>query len=213
MDLANAVKNGFKNACQELLQEGYRRAMQAVDPNMEEEDVTSELVEGMHRYNEGLFKKPIYIDWEAQEKSEYNFSQVNSASEASRVDLILAHVGASTTSYLIEAKRLKASERFLHREYWNNGVERFVTGVYAGERSIGSMAGYVLEGSVNTNQRYVADYGKKHKQRFNLDLPWTPQASPAEIDVYKTIHSREGSPDIMLDHYLLDFVNISPELN
>lgn len=207
MDLASEVLTGFKKACQTLLLQGYHRACRTdkVDPNTDEEDVTKELVAGMDEFNEGPFEYPIYIDWEAQEKSTYNLETISDASSAKRVDLILSRVRSGTTDYALECKRLKTSDRELHRDYWKEGAMRFVKSEYADEQSFGAMAGYVLEGSVEMNERYVRTKSEDYESRLQLTSRWSHQESLSVIEIYQTDHHRLSAADITLDHYLMDF--------
>lgn len=207
MDLASEVLTGFKKACLTLLLQGHNRACRGgkVGPDTDEEDVTKELVAGMHQFNEGSFEYPIYIEWEAQEKSTYNLETISDASSAKRVDLILSRVRSGTTDYALECKRLKASDRSLHRSYWNEGAMRFVKAEYADGQAFGAMAGYVLEGSVATNERYVRTKSIDYQSKLQLTGGWSHQESLPVIEIYQTDHHRSSAADIKLDHYLMDF--------
>lgn len=207
MNLANEVLTGFKKACQTLLLQGHQRArrVDAVGPDTDEEDVTKELVAGMHQFNEGPFEYPIYIDWEAQEKSNYNLKSIPNASSAKRVDLILSRVRSGTTDYALECKRLKNSDRSLHRDYWKEGAMRFVKAEYADRQSFGAMVGYVLEGSITANEEYVRIKSEDYESELNLTAEWDYQESLSLIKIYQTAHGRLSTPDIKLDHYLMDF--------
>jgi hypothetical protein len=207
MNLSDEILTGFKKACKVLLVEGCNRARRAgsIGPDTDEEDVTKELVTGMHQFNEGSFEYPIYIDWEAQEKSMYNLETISDASSAKRVDLILSRVRSGTTDYAVECKRLKAADRGLHRDYWNKGAMRFVKAEYADRQSFGAMAGYVLEGSISTNKEYVQAKCQDYESKLRLAMDWNHQESLSEIEIYQTAHRRPLATVITLDHYLMNF--------
>ena len=69
---------------------------------------------------------------------------------------------------IVECKRIAGNNAGLCREYVVEGIDRFKTGKYAGNHSVGFMAGYLLSGddkaAVGCINRYLTTKGRQSEQ-------------------------------------------------
>ena len=92
---------------------------------------------------------------------------------------------------IVECKRIAGNRPALCREYVVEGIDRFVTGKYAGNHADGFMAGYLFAGDVQAAAECVNKYlsrKKREPERLEsstlLDVPWArssrhPRPAPA----------------------------------
>ena len=92
---------------------------------------------------------------------------------------------------IVECKRIAGNRAGLCREYVVEGIDRFVTGKYAGNHADGFLAGYLLSGDAEAAVACVNRYlsGKERRpERLEsstvLDVPWArssrhPRPAPA----------------------------------
>lgn len=80
---------------------------------------------------------------------------------------------------IVECKRIAGNRAGLCREYVVEGIDRFVTGKYAGNHADGFLAGYLLSGDVQAAVERVNKHlsrKKRQPERLEsstiLDVPW-----------------------------------------
>ncbi len=122
------------------------------------------------------------------------------AGNSSRPDLRFSIGSVGRT---VECKRLTARSPWLRR-YVYEGMDRFVSGVYAPSEDRGNMVGYMqadepttIVDGINTQVAAHPAMGSSHKL-----VP--SSARPPIQDVFRSTHIRKSSPSILLTHYLVD---------
>jgi len=110
---------------------------------------------------------------------------------------IREELGEHDPHAIVECKRVAGNDTDLCREYVVEGIDRFKTGKYAGNHSVGFMAGYLLSGDADTAtagiNKYLTRKGRRPEhlgfsQTSNAPWAWSSRHSrpkPAEpIDLH-----------------------------
>ena len=205
VDLASEIAGAILRT----VEAGWRLAVKSPDVSADDREVeiTERLRDGMRSaLNSGMFK------WEGR------MFVLPGAESRSRPDVLVPdgltdipifvveialRFGEHDPHAVIECKRIAGKNADLCRKYVVEGVDRFRTGKYSGNHSIGFMAGYLISGdaksAVNGVNRYL-----KGKSRSDESLRRSHLI--AESWVRQSRHQRTGKSPIELYHALLSFV-------
>ena len=120
---------------------------------------------------------------------------------------IREELGEHDPHAIVECKRVAGSDTGLCREYVLHGIDRFKTGKYAGNHSVGFMAGYLLSGHAETAtegiNKYLTGRGCQTEQLVPSRIPNAPWArssrhsrpKPASpIDLYHAFFGFQSTP-------------------
>ena len=115
---------------------------------------------------------------------------------------ILHRFGEHDPHAIIECKRISSDNARLCREYVVAGIDRFRTGRYSGNHSIGFMAGYLIAGDANAAALRINRYlNSKSRRTENLRL----SNLISESWVWGSCHQRTTNSPIELHHAFLAF--------
>ena len=118
---------------------------------------------------------------------------------------IFLRFGEHDPHAIIECKRIAGSNARLCREYVVNGIDRFRTGKYAGNRSTGFMAGYLIAGDASSAAHGVNRYlnaGHMNREPHH-DENLKPSTLVPEPWAWTSCHPREGASEVVLHHAFL----------
>ena len=104
---------------------------------------------------------------------------------------------------VIECKRIAGSEGELSVRYVKKGVDRFVSGKYAAQHSVGFMVGYVLSGGAALAVERVNQYVRA--QGRGVECLGASTLFPDQSQARTSLHSRLGQGHIVLHHTMLEF--------
>jgi len=208
-NISKEFAQSFRRICSDLLKSGYDAIQDAgdYDPSWDEDEFTRELILKMDQINESEFPYALSVHWDEKGKTKRNLRTDDHPLTAKRVDITLNQVTRSgTTEYWIECKRVHPDEARLIREYWTEGIERFVSGKYADQFPFAAMAGFVIHGTLTENAEALKNKGNELSSRINLIRTMELQRTTKGMRAYLTAHRRDGQmPNIEIDHYLLAF--------
>lgn len=117
---------------------------------------------------------------------------------------IFVRFGEHDPHAIIECKRVAGNDTYLCREYVVEGIDRFRTGKYAGNHSIGFMVGYLIASDAETAAAGINRYMSR-KSRVVEEL--RPSKLVNKSWAWRSHHPREGSSSIELHHAFLSFVS------
>ena len=138
-----------------IIEDGWSYAVKRVTSGCGEVVITEYLREGMRRVVEGgKLAIPLGVTVIISPGTESRSGGVVMVPDG-LTDIPMLFVGLSTTGgvhdphAIIECKRISASDGYLRTQYVVEGIDRFQTGKYARNHSIGFMVGYVLAGDTD----------------------------------------------------------------
>ncbi len=115
---------------------------------------------------------------------------------------IFLRYGEHDPHAIIECKRIAGDNSFLCREYVVEGIDRFRTGKYSGNHSIGFMTGYLIAGDANAAALRINKYlNFKSRSAENLK----PSNLISKSWVWRSCHPRTTNSPIVLHHAFLGF--------
>ena len=188
---------------------GWRLAMKSPDVSADDQEVaiTERLRDGMRSaLNFGMFewKDKMFVLPGTESRSRPDVLVPDGRTDIPIFMIGIAlRFGDHDPHAVIECKRITGKNADLCRRYVVEGVDRFRTGKYAGNHSIGFMTGYLISGNaksaVNGVNRYLKgkSRGAESLRRSHLI---------AESWVRQSRHQRMGKSPIELYHALLSFV-------
>ena len=103
---------------------------------------------------------------------------------------------------IIECKRVAGNNAHLCREYVVEGIDRFRTGQYSNNHSMGFMIGYLIDGDARAAANCINDHLNR-KSRYDENLE--PSILVAEPWVWASSHPRTCTSPIDLHHAFLAF--------
>lgn len=185
---------------------GWRRAIEFQDANANANEVllTERLRDGMRAELNSQGRK-IFIVLQGSESRSSNTVIIPDG----RTDIPLLVIGVflqygeHDPHAIIECKRISGSDTHLCREYVVEGIDRFRSGKYAENHSLGFMVGYLLTGSAADSATGINGYlSRKSREPEHL----RSSEKLADTDSWISLHARSGqSAHIMLKHVFLDF--------
>lgn len=187
---------------------GWRRACEWGDVNAQAGEVvmTERLRDGMRRELKSKkcpWRKTLIVLPGTESRSS---SGVVLPDGRTDIPLMLIEVFLRTEVHdphaIIECKRIAGSDTHLCREYVVEGIDRFATGKYGENHSIGFMVGYVLSGTRTESAGGVNAYLTRASRKADL----LEQAVVyLEAPTWKSQHVRQRSlPSIDLHHTFLE---------
>ncbi len=205
VDLASEIAGAILRT----VEAGWRLAMKSPDVSADDREVeiTERLRDGMRSaLNSGMFKWKgnMFVFPGTQSRSRPDVLVPDGLTD---ISIFLVGIGRRLEEHdphaVIECKRITGKNADLCRKYVVEGIDRFRTGKYSGNHSIGFMAGYLISGdeksAVNGVNRYL-----KGKSRSAESLRRSHLI--AESWVRQSQHERMGKSPIELYHALLSFV-------
>ncbi len=97
----------------------------------------------------------------------------------------------------IECKRISSStsgkDKGLATEYVNQGVMRFVTGIYSPGHDFAAMIGFVIDGKLNECAERVQQRLSKYCQKICIEEDWAVEHDfGIQPNLYRTAHRQHG---------------------
>lgn len=190
-------KASFEQKCFRLIVEAYQTSLREkiIQLDWYENDISSEL----HKY---INENPLRIKWKISTNVEA-FIPKNILKERGfsnkypRIDFRLtSFLSTYEYEYFFEAKRLKANDSNLNREYVNEGIDRFILKKYP----YGGMLGYILEGSSHDTIAGINSVLMKYKRNSEA---LNPKPNKFHNEYYESIHLTIG----IIKHLLFNFTN------
>ena len=105
----------------------------------------------------------------------------------------------------IECKRLKNGGE-LCREYYKEGIKRFITGYYSEAMPLAGMIGYIQEGDISKIITVVNHYLEQHT---TIQLLTEEKIDKNLEHIYSSLHNRNKDLGrVKLYHMMLDYINL-----
>ena len=172
-------------AVMRILEAGWKRASDhpEVHAGAGEVDITERLIHGMR-----AALKAKVVQWSKKmtvQRGTESSSSLDAPKPDGRLDIsvffteIREEYDEHDPHAIVECKRIAGNHADLCREYVVEGIDRFVTGKYAGNHADGFLAGYLLSGDVQAAVERVNKHLSRKKRRPErlesstiLDAPW-----------------------------------------
>ncbi len=190
-----------------VVDDGWSRALESSDvaPDDGEVKITEHLRDGMREaanVREITMRLVVLPGTESRSRPDIARPDGRTDIPLLLVEIFLRY-GEHDPHAVIECKRVAGHRTDLCRAYVVEGVDRFRSGKYSSNHSIGFMIGYVLAGdadsAVSGINRYLETQSRKTEVLRRSDLVPEPWAR-------RSVHSRSGGSPIELHHALLAFV-------
>jgi hypothetical protein len=186
---------------------GWTQALASpeVHPGSAEVPITERLRDGMRVALAALpWNKTMIVAAGMESRSSSDLARPDGRTDIPIIIIeVFLRIGEHEPHGIIECKRIAGSNTRLCREYVVNGIDRFRTGLYAGNHAAGFMTGFVLCGNVPGAAAGVNRYLARQKRCTEcLRLPGVLENAP---EVWGSQHTRAGATPIALHHCFLPF--------
>lgn len=198
-DLVSVLKPSGITVILELIRDAYFDlcANGIITAQMSENDITEEwFVYLQERWrNSGLSLVPIH---EKQDKT-----KAKQRGKPPTIDCCFRDRWHKHSYFGVECKLVEADDQALCSEYINNGLKRFIDGVYNSRCSEGAMLGYVCRSLGREVAKQLQ--AKLDQWNINAKLEKSQRLSPFD-EYYVSQHVRlENASPLVMHHFLLLF--------
>ena len=194
-----------------IVEDGWGRALASSDMRADDGEVetTERLRDGMREAaNARAIEMRLAVLPGTESRSRPDIAKPDGRTDISLLVIeIFLRYGEHDPHAVIECKRVAGSRADLCRAYVVEGIDRFRSGKYSGNHSIGFMIGYLVAGDTNSAASGINRYLKgrsrvaESMERSNLVV-----ASWA----WRSAHSRSRGSSIELHHAFLAFAAADP---
>ncbi len=142
--------------------------------------------------NLGITRPPLIVNEPASRKSS------RSLKPDGFIDFMMFYGWGTEEDYFgIECKRISSrtegKDKDLATHYVNNGVMRFINGIYSPSHDCAAMIGFVVDSKLKECIERVRQRLSKYRQKINMVEDWvTEDGFGLQDDLYRTIHHQDG---------------------
>lgn len=197
----------FTRRAHQILKMGYDRLDCSSFRDSEEEDITGELVKTMRlAIEDRAAPRWTHAFWISEEVP-IDMGE-RKGKRRRRIDIeIVANRPGVRPKFQFEAKRLADStsrSKYLGQE----GLGRFLAGLYAPESEVVGMLGYVQDGTTAVHSEMLGAALNDNPQLYGLSAggEWVQESIIPDLKTFRTCHDRPSShAELVVLHSLLQF--------
>lgn len=195
--------SGFRINSHQLLAWGYEDALPQIHGNLKEEEITGIIVEAIRERLDNPRTPKKFRRYDIHEEKPVAI-EGRTGKKRRRLDLVIVSGhNCPRPQYIFEAKRLRKKVAPISK-YVEQGLQRFIKGVYASKYPEAAMIGYL--------QSDDAIYWETELHRSFKDSPDLCTKQPLQkakvlssmTDVWTSEHEREENAPIVIYHIFLD---------